>query len=940
MSNSAIVLRARDLAYFQLELINLALDDPSSSSPMLKRGASGPAYIVLRLPPQHIAEEAMLADGPTPDLPYRAFLSCPSRLAFEVPSAITAIPFRLDDILQHLTEWAMHAPIASSGSEPSTVIEFPDRLLLIPDQGVRLKHRSAPPLQDTPWSQLWHTRMQASGGEAAPRIGLRAILNPADTDRFPASARTTLTKGQRADIVAHCDRAPGPGIAATEFILSALGATARLKSNWPPNAITLQSWEQDSVFGRDQYVETVERGYLFPFGHKATLTTISQREVASSIAGLVQHSVVTVQEVERRYDGASEQGYPHVGREMPLKSVRIARGHSQSVGRSGGVPLNVTATDARGNEINFSVTMFFVTAADSVKDAKLTELAARFAPGSTVQLMRQHMALADNSLAGGDTAAAVETLDLDVQRTSTDGPIQPPFLPLMRGAKVSVPAIEHLLGSEPGSVAGSAPDAMAMTLHPHFLANGFSPVSNPKQVYAQFQGAIPGLKVPAERAGGLAAPRFPPIDGLSRTLGPVAGVQKLIDDRPISPAELIGGTKLLGVIPLSDLLAEVRPSSDAISPNDFESLYENLDSLPSSLTQPLLTSIGSGSAFETRFLWKPKIKDGALPPPIKRGDGGPLQLVMKGRIRKRADARDAFDVEGVLTNFQLSFADLLTIDFDRVGFKSSVGKKMQVDLGIKGFAFGDGLAFVKPILQLLSAAGLGNALSIEPRPDGVVATYSVGIPSFGLGAANLENIALSSSISLPFVEDKPAAVRVALSERSRPFLVSVFPLGGTGFFAIEVRTDKSARVEGAIEFGGVLAINLLDIVKGGLYAFAGIYISVESGTETSHTLFSGFVRWGGYADVLGLISVSIEFYVALSYVPDTKILEAEARLTIGVKVLFFHESFGFTVKQRVANFGALPADIVTLGLVLQGSGAAPANPITEAQWADYCHAFA
>ena len=105
----------------------------------------------------------------------------------------------------------------------------------------------------------------------------------------------------------------------------------------------------------------------------------------------------------------------------------------------------------------------------------------------------------------------------------------------------------------------------------------------------------------------------------------------------------------------------------------------------------------------------------------------------------------------------------------------------------------------------------------------------------------MENIAVSTSVSLPFVEDKPAAVRIALSERARPFLVSAFPLGGTGFFAVEVSTQPSMRIEAAIEFGGILAINLLGIVKGGVYSFAGIYVSISEGGPTAHTEIKGFV---------------------------------------------------------------------------------------------------
>lgn len=937
------ILRSKDLLHFQLELTNFKLDPAARPVPLLKRESAAPAFAVLRLPAQHIAEEAAPLGATQPGVPYRAFLSSPSRITLAVPALVNEIPFTLDAILQRLTEWALHAPQTPPGTQPGTLIEFPDRLALIPETAARLSHAAAPP-PTADWTPIWHTRLRAG----AKGLRLRAVRNAPDPDRFQPPAVSTLNSSHRADIVTHCEHSPAAGIIAADFMLTALGATARLKSDWPddPN-VTLKSWGHDSVIGRDQYVETVERGFLFPFGHPASLTTISQREISGRLGGLVQRRVLSVQEAERRYDGPTEQGYQHAGREMPLKSVRIALAHSLPIDPSGAVPLQVAATDRSGHEVNFGVTMFFVRLADARNDQMLTELSERFLRNATVHLMGQRVTLADNGLAGSDTDAAVASLEFGVRRVDLSGPIQPPFLPLIRGAEIAVPAIEHLLGTVHGAANPGAANRVKMAFHPLYLAKGFSSSDNPKQIYAQFQGTIPGLNLPAERAGGLAAPTFPPIDGLSRVLGPVADVARVIANQEITAASLVGNTRLLGVIPLKELIADVKPRDDGAPLANFEQLFNDLDTLPASLTQPLLTTVRAGAGFETRFLWKPKIKnaDPPLPPPplpapMKHGAGGPLQLVMKGRFRKGRNAGDAVEVEGVLSHFKLAFGSLLTLDFDRLAFKSSPGKKMQVDLKIRSFEFGDGLAFVRPVLKLLSSASFGNAFNVEPRPDGVVVRYGIGIPSFGLGAMNLEDIALSSSISLPFVEGKPAAVRVALSERSRPFLVSASLLGGTGFFAVEVRTDTSVKVEGAIELGGIIAINLLGIVKAGIYAFAGIYISVEAGGPTTRTLISGFVRWGGYADVLGLISVSIEFFVALEYVDETKSLEAEARLTIGVKVLFFNETFSFSIRQQIADFGSLPLHIVTFALAAEDPARAAQAMVSLPQWEKYCRAFA
>src|SRR5436305_3713105 len=98
-------LRCKDLLNIQFEFINLAVDATNTSTPRLRRAADGPAFIVIRLPPQHIAEEAFTSSTTTPP-PFKAFLSSPSRIAFELPKTIAEIMFTLDDVMHLLTELA------------------------------------------------------------------------------------------------------------------------------------------------------------------------------------------------------------------------------------------------------------------------------------------------------------------------------------------------------------------------------------------------------------------------------------------------------------------------------------------------------------------------------------------------------------------------------------------------------------------------------------------------------------------------------------------------------------------------------------------------------------------------------------------------------------------------------------------------------------------
>jgi hypothetical protein len=505
----------------------------------------------------------------------------------------------------------------------------------------------------------------------------------------------------------------------------------------------------------------------------------------------------------------------------------------------------------------------------------------------------------------------------------------------MESAQARIPSLEQMVGTTASGTPEPRREATQIRFHDIYLRSGFGD-GNPKEVFATF-AAIPGLSIPNERAGGLAAPQFPGIDGLSAKLGPVAGVAGFIAGQTLSPEALIGDTKLLGVVPLKNLIAAAI--GDTI-PVEASEIFDRVD-MPGQafLPRPVMTTVANASGAETRFVWKPRIVDGGLPEPLGRVQTGAMELVLKGRITKGPPGTAAFEVSGKLSHFELSVLGLLAVRFNSVTFMSQAERKVDVKLDVDGIDFRGDLSFVQSLQQALPSGGFGQMPDVRTLPDGVTVRYAITLPDIPLGLMAIQNVALSSTISLPFVEGKPASVRFALSERSNPFQINISIFGGTGFFAIEARTDKTLVVEAALEFGGVAAINFF-VVSGGVYLLAGIYLSMN--TKGGVTI-EGHLRFGGYVDVLGLVSVSIEVFIALTYESARNVLSGTGRLTVGVKLLFFSESFTFEIHQEIAGFGSAPAPsggtpFAAFDRVFAGMPAAPA--VTAPQWQKYCRAFA
>jgi hypothetical protein len=212
----------------------------------------------------------------------------------------------------------------------------------------------------------------------------------------------------------------------------------------------------------------------------------------------------------------------------------------------------------------------------------------------------------------------------------------------------------------------------------------------------------------------------------------------------------------------------------------------------------------------------------------------------------------------------------------------------------------------------------------------------------------LKNISLGTELNLPFTDD-PMRLRFKFCDRADPGLVSVSMFSGTFFFGLALGLDGVESFEAQIEFGGDLSIDL-GVASGGVHVLAGVYY----GMDEEESELTAHIRMGGELDILGLISVSLEFYLAMSYfgAPRDE-LWGQATLTVEVEVAMFSESVEVTVERRLAGSGDDSANLqAAQGLhgraapLSVGAPGAPLSPTfadlvpTQTDWADYCAAFA
>jgi hypothetical protein len=124
----------------------------------------------------------------------------------------------------------------------------------------------------------------------------------------------------------------------------------------------------------------------------------------------------------------------------------------------------------------------------------------------------------------------------------------------------------------------------------------------------------------------------------------------------------------------------------------------------------------------------------------------------------------------------------------------------------------------------------------------------------------------------------------------------------------------------------------LGVASGSVSIMAGIYFKFTEKTDAngnatspgSTVVITGFVRADGKLEVLDLISVSLEFYLGLTYTSTGNKLEGDCVLSVSVSVACFSTTVQLSMHKE---FSA-------------GSDPTFGSQLTAGEWDTYCAAFA
>jgi len=1002
--------------------------------------------------------------------PVKARIGGPSRLVFRIPG--DGLPFTIQDLLDwkryELSVMSTALPpdskisnrrskktkikVRPKISEPlltQTAIEAPYRLVISPSSHEGWTHSdSAVTFGDR--TELWHTRLgvivkdklhnpRIDEGESTEKERIvRAIWSPDYSEKEPGKNdeepfKMSLTPNDRYQLVrltsdynmkAEADTGKGKikinplPVKVNRLMLSPLGAWLDLMGDWSwktfPYPLNISQWRHRGTQGRDHYVRVVYEGFLFPFGHRASLVKITERKFEDIlVTGSVEPDLIStfsttsavsnqklVQNIEASINYLSSilniikplgdekensvlssriikssskatirpltaimrqrmflivkeplkvykpEGRLNKGRAWPFEKVRIKTLVTPNIDApsDSGVVINTTnygqsafwpavggelykfhlvAEDVNDNKIEMHMPLIFIDypavaqEAETSKGDTFRKKLKSAGPSKTAPfqdylngysikdrmtpyIFGQKLSLAQSD--PNETSTTFETSRIHFGYEYVKD-FAPCFLPTVQEADITLSSVKQILGE----------DTSASVIYSEvYLNNGFNS-NNKGQVFLQLKNPLKvsfskDLNKPgkADKSGGIVTPNLS-ITRISKAQGPVGGTDADFEkDAKFVPGNYFKDAldaKILGSISLLEVLDE--------TPINFA---EPNNSCPKYFTQKT-----EDGGYTTTLTWNTTA--------FRETDifkkNGITSLDLSNTITKSPHSdKSSYEVYGVLQNFDINLLGLITIPFEKFEFHSWNGKKSDVDITIdtgRGLLFAGALQFINELKDFIPSNGFSDPPSLEVTQDGIKAGYSVGIPTIAMGIFSIQNISLSAGLMIPFTGE-PVRVRFAFSEREHPFIVTVSLFGGGGFCGIAVGADGIEMFEAALEFGGNVSLDI-GVASGGVYIMAGFYFksSVSEGA-----VLEGYLRAGGELEILGLISISLEFYLGMKYLQDTNSVWGRATMTVEVEVAFFSKSVDLTVEREFAR----------------SSPPSFEDMISLHEWEEYCGAFA
>lgn len=642
-----------------------------------------------------------------------------------------------------------------------------------------------------------------------------------------------------------------------------------------------------------------------------------------------------------------------------------------------GFPFDLSLIDKEGVIKHVQMPLGFIEKSvardkDKIKKAIDNYHLEKYNTYTNINLKGQEIAYAE-SFVGGDTSFETETMLFGAKVYPASASEALKFHPIMRSSKVYIEAVDKITNSRKpveisleddnnaGTIFASVKDAAVDFTGGSDSSGGFLTPNMPINALSKLQGVVAGELADLKILNFKPANVFKELDNLP--LGKIFGVIKLADlFLDLNLKDSLNGF-ILAIEKLkkeiealknellfveNELAQEVDAKKAALQKqqeNITLSIRDKVKNLLDELNNnapkiPNLKTYVTESGFVAEYKFQPQFKAKSIlivPNLLKLSVDDQFKAMNISTVVEKPFALDktpSVKTIARFNNFAVDVIPLLKVKFNYLEFKSGSNTKTDVKVEMDSedpIQFKGALSFVNNLQSIIPNTGFSkDGPYIDLQPTGVKCGFNISVPNVEVGVCMITNISLGAYVMLPFT-GAPLTMGFNFCTRENPFLLTISCFGGGGFFMMITTLEGIQSLEAAFEFGAAMSLNV-GVASGSVSVMGGFYFKMElievDGEEVSNVTLSGYLRMNGRLSVLGMITVSLEFYLALNaIIVDGKVQKMEGTATVKVKVevLFFSKTVSVTVRRELKGADADPKFI---------------EMVDADDWQNYCLAFA
>jgi len=263
--------------------------------------------------------------------------------------------------------------------------------------------------------------------------------------------------------------------------------------------------------------------------------------------------------------------------------------------------------------------------------------------------------------------------------------------------------------------------------------------------------------------------------------------------------------------------------------------------------------------------------------------------------------------QGAITgDWYVEIGGLNIVTFVSTALSFDAAGHLHFDISPDRVQLNGALAFLADFLQ---SVGLdGDGFSINLLPTGVQCTLDLPFPDISAGAFGITNLCLGAMFGLQIGDGLDITVGANLGRETAPFTLTIFILGGAGWFEASLTYHTQTGQLTADVSIGILASAGLSIslgpISGGVYIYFGITTEFHSGSTGSGLTVGILLMIEGRVSLLGIIDVDIMLLLEAEYTNGGG-LTGRGQISMSIKICW---CFTLNVSAGVQyTFGSAPA---------------------------------